>query len=35
MNRFPSRELEEIESDCQYLLSGSITDRQAFADPIS
>jgi hypothetical protein len=35
MNRFPSRELEEIESDYQYLLSGSITDRQASADPIS
>ena len=29
VKRFPSRELEEIESKCQSLLSGSLGDRQA------
>jgi len=35
MNRFPSRELEEIESECQSLLSRSIGDWQAPAHHIS
>jgi hypothetical protein len=30
-NQFPSRELEEIESECQSPLSGSIGEQQASA----
>jgi hypothetical protein len=35
VNRLPSRELEEIESEWQSLLSGSIGDWQAAAGHIS
>jgi hypothetical protein len=35
VNQFPSRELEEIESECQTLLNGSIGDLQALGHRIS
>ena len=35
VNRFASRELEEIESECQIQLNGSISDLQTLAHRIS
>jgi len=35
VNRFPSRELDDIQSECQSLINGSISDQQAPAQLIS
>jgi hypothetical protein len=35
VNQYPSRELEEIEFECQSLVSGSIGVQQSPAHPIS
>jgi len=35
INQFPSRQLEEIESECQTQLNGEIGDLQALAHRIS